>query len=185
MKIYTKTGDQGQTSLVDGSRVSKSHPRVEAYGSLDELNSQLGLLIFHLKKDSCLGPSDISFVESLQPLLFQMGSQLACENPKVSNELPSVSLEEIEKLEEWMDKTQNSLPVLKNFILPGGHLSSSLAHICRSLCRRCERLCVQLHEKTPLPQHLLIFLNRLSDTFFVLARHINNNNKISDIQWIP
>ena len=184
MKIYTKKGDQGQTSLVDGSKISKSNLRLETYGTVDELNSHLGMLISILNDEEKLG-NTIAPLKELQIWLFQLGSQLSCADQEVSKKLPTISEEQILELEKQMDQWESELPQLKNFILPGGHLGSSQAHICRTVSRRAERVCVLFNEATPLNFPAIAFLNRVSDYFFVLARVINHRLKIASIEWTP
>lgn len=184
MKIYTKTGDRGQTSLVDGSKLSKSHLRLESYGTVDELNSHMGMLISMLENVAELKP-ELLLMQKVQVWLFQMGSQLACSDPKLAKKLPNITEQEIKDLEVQMDQWDQELPPLKNFILPGGHQASSQAHICRTVCRRCERICVRLEEQEALSFPAVPFLNRLSDYFYVLARLINHRLKIASIEWKP
>ena len=196
MKIYTKKGDQGKTSLVDGSKVAKNHLRLETYGSLDELNSHIGLLISLLSTeqsnqneksipDKSTFSRDIEFLKQVQVWLFQLGSQLACNDSKTSENLPTLTEKEINTIEHSIDNLEASLPKLKNFILPGGHRASSQAHVCRTVNRRVERLCVALNEKTNLKYPAIAFLNRLSDYFFILARSMNHRLNIKNIEWIP
>ncbi len=196
MKIYTKKGDQGKTSLVDGSRVTKNHPRLETYGTLDELNSHVGLLISLLcleqsnsnekrSSDKSTFSEDIEFLKQVQVWLFQLGSQLACNDSKTSGKLPTLTEKEINTIEHSIDNLESSLPKLRNFILPGGHQASSQAHVCRTVNRRVERLCVALNEKTNPEYPAIAFLNRLSDYFFILARSINHRLNIKNIEWVP
>lgn len=190
MKIYTKTGDKGTTRLVDGSCVEKFNPRVEAYGSVDELNSFIGLTISNL--NSHANVSSLHKLESLltriQNELFNLGSLLATENPEVAKKLPTLSESHIVHLENTIDQYTSELPALKNFILPGGHLVASSLHICRTACRRAERRTVEV-------QHLalqkgidnlspvVIYLNRLSDLFFTLARWVNVHTNHPEVIW--
>ena len=184
MKIYTKKGDQGKTSLVDGSKVTKSDLRLETYGTVDELNSHLGLLISTIESEEKLS-TEVAELKDLQIWLFQLGSQLACADPEVSKNLPSIGAEQITKLEVKIDLWEKQLPALKNFILPGGHLGSSQAHICRTICRRAERSCVLFNQTAPFNFPAIAFLNRASDYFFVLARIINHKMSIPNIEWTP
>lgn len=183
MKIYTKKGDQGQTSLVDGASVNKSDPRLETYGTVDELNSHVGLLVSLLQKEASLSP-EVKDLQDIQRWLFQLGSQLACEDQDVAKKLPTIHQEQIQFLEDRMDQLSKELPPLKNFILPGGHLSSSQAHICRTVSRRAERNCVFLDQQKPLNYPGIPFLNRLSDYFFVLARVVNHRLGVQSLEWI-
>ena len=184
MKIYTKKGDQGQTSLGDGSKVRKCDPRLKAYGTVDELNAQLGLLICFLSREKHFS-EETKFLEQIQTWLFQLGGQLACPDPVRSKRLPAITGEQMIAMEQFMDRWDASLSELKNFILPGGHPASSQAHICRCVARRAERFCVALDEKTKLDYPAIAFLNRLGDCLFVLARSINDRLGVKDIPWIP
>ena len=184
MKIYTKKGDQGQTSLVDGTKLSKASLRIKAYGTLDELNSHIGLLIHHMEPLKVL-ESQVSVLKQSQIHLFQLGSQLACDNPQIAAKLPTISEQETLQLEKQIDQMDEELPPLKNFILPGGHIAAAQSHICRTLCRRCERICVELNESSPLSYPAIPYLNRLSDYFFALSRWINLKTQTADIEWIP
>lgn len=178
MKIYTKTGDSGKTSLLSGERVSKYNMRIEAYGTVDELNSFVGYL-----RSSEIKKEDVSFLIKIQNYLFNIGSFLAMSkvNPKIK--IKQITDENIEELENEMDKIELNLPKLTNFILPGGNQAVSLSHICRSICRRTERLCVQLSENEIIDEKIIVFFNRLSDYFFVLSRKITVDYKIEEIVW--
>lgn len=182
MKIYTKTGDKGTTRLVDGSCVEKHNPRVEAYGCLDELNSTIGLTL-------CAAPTNSAFsilqqdLRDIQSELFVLGSLLACEKDDVFKKLAQVEQHQIERLEKHIDHFQNELPPLKNFILPGGHEFSARLHICRTACRRAERRASEILVNDSRYQDGLIYLNRLSDYFFVAARYVNFKLKIEDPIW--
>lgn len=184
-KIYTKQGDKGKTSLVGGTRVSKSHPRLNAYGTIDELNSALGLLAAFGNED----PSALSFfltrLTEIQHALFNLGSQLACETDKLRARLPQIPESLTAALEADMDSWETELPQLKNFILPGGGKASSQAHVGRTLCRRAERAVVELMENEEVDPLAITFLNRLSDWLFVLARRINLALDIPDVVWKP
>ena len=185
-KIYTKTGDRGQTSLVGGTRVPKTHPRLEAYGTLDELNSVVGLVAAHLTNTA--EPSHAAVAQRLQQIqnnLFNMGSHLACEDTALAEKLPGLSPQMITLLEADMDTWESSLPALRNFILPGGSKEAAFAHQARSTCRRAERLVLALNETetSPVAGDQLIFLNRLSDWFFLLARQLNAWLGKEDVPW--
>ena len=184
MKIYTKKGDEGQTSLVDGTRVSKSEIRIHCYGTVDELNSHLGILTSLLENEETFS-IELQDLKKIQGLLFQLGSQLACASPEMAAKLPTISSSDITPLETLMDQWEKELPELKNFILPGGHLASSQAQVCRTLCRRAERNCVLLNDSQKLNFPAIAFLNRLSDYFFVLARVINHRMAIASPEWKP
>ncbi len=173
MKIYTKTGDKGETSLLGGTRVSKAHAKLEAYGTVDELNSSLGIVAagntLHQQK-----------VLHIQHLLFNIGSLLAVER-EVSFELPSITDDDITWLEKEMDAMNEHLPALKNFILPGGSTLSAHAHLSRCICRRAERRVVALNDEK---YNLVVqYLNRLSDYLFVLSRDILHQEGINEVIW--
>lgn len=179
MKIYTKTGDQGETSLIGGARVSKSHARLEAYGTVDELNSLTGLLRTYTQNT----PEVDDVLEIIQHRLFQVGSHLACEDEATRGFLPKFEAEFCFLLEQKMDEMSSQLPELKNFILPGGGEASSRAHICRTVCRRAERSLFSISPLTPTDQEVARYLNRLSDYFFVLARWFNLKAGVPDVIW--
>ncbi len=182
-RIYTKTGDKGQTSLVGGSRVSKSEPRLVAYGTLDELNSYLGVVRVHL---SDLGAERSVFeahVQNVQNNLFNIGSHLACEDEKFLLHLPGLSSDALWILENDMDLWESELPPLKEFILPGGSLAAAHAHVARTVCRRAERQIVRLKAFVKVEEAHAIYLNRLSDWLFVLARKLNALLGQKDMTW--
>jgi cob(I)alamin adenosyltransferase len=179
-KIYTKTGDQGETGLFGGARVAKSHLRVEAYGTLDELNSFVGWL-----RDSLTNAEEVDVVlEQVQHRLFTIGSNLAAD-PDKHPPVPDLELGDVTLLESSIDAMDAALPPLKNFILPGGHPTVSLCHVCRTVCRRAERLVVAVHHVTPLAPIILHYLNRLSDYFFVLGRHLGHQLGAQEVVWKP
>jgi cob(I)alamin adenosyltransferase len=178
-KIYTKTGDQGQTSLFGGKRLSKSNLRIEAYGTVDELNSFLGLL-----RDSLTNAEVREEIRYAQNLLFTMGSQLATE-PGKNLAIPSIEDKEVAVLEAAIDRMEKELPPLKNFILPGGHTTVSFCHVARTVCRRAERLIVALNLEEEVPDVLMQYLNRLSDYLFVLARKLGKDLGAEEVIWKP
>lgn len=164
--IYTKTGDKGKTSLVNGTRVAKTHIRLDSYGTVDELNSFIGWLICSVEDEETS-----KFLAFLQHKLFTVGSYLATETETTAPKTASIiTSEDILKVEREIDRLDESLPKLNRFILPGGCESGSRAHICRSVCRRAERMIYRVSEKYPVDENITIFVNRLSDYFFVLAR---------------
>ncbi|MCS7036251.1 MAG: cob(I)yrinic acid a,c-diamide adenosyltransferase [Saprospiraceae bacterium] len=179
MKIYTKTGDAGQTGLFGGSRVSKSHIRVEAYGTVDELNAFIGLLHDSLSEE----PVRV-LLQQIQHRLFSIGAALAAD-PAGPPMPPDLKTSDITLLEESIDAMTQELPPLRHFILPGGFPTVSLAHVCRTVCRRAERVVVALHEQETAPEGVLQYLNRLSDYFFVLARHLGHQAGVEEIKWTP
>ncbi len=181
-KIYTKTGDKGKTSLIGGTKVPKSHIRIESYGTVDELNSFIGLLSDHLSDEHSK-----KVLKEIQDRLFTIGSSLACDPEKEpSLKIPDLKEDDIIFLEKEIDKMNDFLPVMKHFILPGGHVAVSTAHIARCVCRRAERVCVNMQENNIFVEPLVIkYLNRLSDYLFVLARFIAHQLKVEEIEWKP
>ncbi|MDB5158056.1 MAG: cob(I)yrinic acid a,c-diamide adenosyltransferase [Mucilaginibacter sp.] len=180
MKIYTKTGDKGFTSLIGGTRVPKHHLRIESYGTVDELNSYIGLI-----RDQDLAAHDKDLLKEIQDRLFTIGSSLAADPEKSKMVIPDLHISDIELLEMEMDTMNETLPELKHFILPGGSSTISYCHIARCVCRRAERLTVHLAEESVVDDKVIIYLNRLSDYLFTLGRKIANDHKIPENQWIP
>lgn len=182
LKIYTKTGDGGKTSLIGGTKVPKSHIRIESYGTVDELNSWIGLCGDHITDEA----SRIMLKE-IQDRLFTIGSSLACDPDKEPlMKIPDLKQEDIKLLELSIDTMNETLPVMKSFILPGGHVAVSNLHIARCVCRRAERICVHMQEEQIFIDPLVIqYLNRLSDYLFVLARYIGHLAGASEIAWKP
>jgi cob(I)alamin adenosyltransferase len=180
MKIYTKTGDKGQTSLLGGSRVPKHHLRIESYGTLDELNSHIGLL-----RDQGLSDIMTSELLEIQDRLFTLGSVLASEPGKSKVKIPEISEADIFYLENSIDKMNEELPEMRNFVLPGGHQSVSICHIARCVCRRAERLIVHLSEESEVPETAIQYMNRLSDYLFVLSRKIGQEKGAIESPWKP
>jgi cob(I)alamin adenosyltransferase len=180
MKIYTKTGDKGFTSLIGGTRVVKHHIRIESYGTIDELNSYIGLI-----SDQDIALHDKDLLKQVQDRLFTIGSSLASDPEKSRMIIPDLHVEDIELLEKEMDKMNGQLPELRHFILPGGSNAISFCHIARCVCRRAERITVHLAEEGTVDEKVIIYLNRLSDYLFTLARKIGNDNKIPENQWLP
>lgn len=178
MKIYTKTGDKGNTGLYGGMRVSKNHIRVESYGTIDELNSWLGLI-----RDQDIENNFQSIIIDIQKKLFIIGSMLATPEEKKAKML-SLPESSIAVLEQEIDTMNNSLPTMTHFILPGGHSTVSYCHIARSVCRRAERKVVELYETEPFDELVLQYLNRLSDYLFVLARKLSSDLSVQEIKWI-
>ncbi len=181
MKIYTKTGDKGDTGLIDGSRISKSDLRILAYGEVDEANSHIGLIISNFEKNSIF--DDVKkILLNVQQDLFVLGAELANPNTlKDDNKL--VKREMISTIEKYIDNFDSELAPISNFILPGGSIESSLLHICRTVVRRAETSAVALAKEQIINQEILTYLNRISDLFFVLARVTNKRQKRNDIPW--
>ncbi len=187
MKIYTKTGDKGTTALFGGTRVPKHHIRIDSYGTVDELNSYIGLL-----RDQKTGEETKEILINIQDRLFTIGSILATDpekatlkNGKERLTIPKISDSDIEDLERSIDKMNEELPEMTHFVLPGGHQSVSFCHIARCVCRRAERLSTALYDIQPFDDKVLIYLNRLSDYLFVLARKLSKELQAEEIQWIP
>ncbi|MCQ2221153.1 MAG: cob(I)yrinic acid a,c-diamide adenosyltransferase [Prevotella sp.] len=180
MKIYTKTGDKGQTSLVGGQRVSKCCNRLESYGTVDELNSHIGVLITY-----CTAEEDKAFLTDVQGKLFVVGGYLATDNSTHEIRQGNIVTEEmVAAVEQEIDRLQQLLPPLKLFILPGGCRGAGYAHVCRTVCRRAERCILRLIEEgTVVDENVTAYINRLSDYFFVLARKLNVDAKTEDIVW--
>jgi cob(I)alamin adenosyltransferase len=180
MKIYTKKGDKGKTSLIGGVKVSKSNLRIHAYGTIDELNSFIGIVrdMYPEKK-----ANEVLYL--IQNLLFTIGSHLAADPVKSKMKLPEIGEADITILEKEMDRMNDNLPPLMHFILPGGHAASSHCHVARCVCRRAERLVVELSEIEMVEPIIIKYLNRLSDYLFVLSRQIIADNNAEEIKWIP
>ena len=176
MKIYTKTGDNGNTGLQGNFRIAKSHPRIIAYGTVDEANAALGIVLTNsLDKDIT------KILTEIQNDLFLVGADLS--NPNLSNIKNRVTLDMVEKLEQCIDKFESELPPLTNFILPGGDVAAAQLHYVRTVVRRAETQVVQLSEKDEINSNCIKYLNRLSDLFFVMGRLINKRKDIDDIPW--
>ena len=177
-KIYTKTGDAGTTSLIGGKRVSKYHPRIEAYGTVDELNSFIGAVLDH--------PLDGSIRQSLdiiQERLFTLEAQLARDPQGSTGTLPEIGEGDVTFLEDEIDRMNEGLPELRSFIIPGGHPAVSSSHIARTVCRRAERVTLRLSENEPVAPVNLKYLNRLSDYLFVLSRRLAHDNGVDEKLW--
>ena len=180
MKIYTKKGDSGTTQLIGGTRVAKSHQRIEAYGTIDELNSYVGLI-----RDQAICVNSNQNLIEIQDRLFTIGALLASDPDKKGMQLPNIQTEDIEKLEQEIDKMNEILPEMKSFILPGGHTTVSFCHIARCVCRRAERLSINLSDETLQKTLILQYLNRLSDYLFVLSRYLSKDLGAEEIPWQP
>jgi len=181
MKIYTRTGDKGTTGLIGGSRVKKYDIRLEAYGTVDELNSFIGV-VRSMQTDQHAD----SILEKIQNKLFVIGAHLATDNSiALINQQMPVGETDIVMLEQEMDTLNEVLPELRNFILPGGSQATSFCHVARTVCRRAERLIVELSEKVELDPNLIIYMNRLSDYLFVLSRKVSMDQKAAEILWSP
>ena len=180
MKIYTKTGDKGSTSLVGGTRVSKADLRLEAYGTVDELNAYIGLL-----GDQPVNEVRKELLKEIQDRLFTIGSHLASEPDGVTKRLPDLLDSDLVLLENKMDEMNEALPPLRAFILPGGHASVSFGHVARTVCRRAERAVILLHEREEVDEIIIRYLNRLSDFLFMLCRKMAQELAVEEVTWKP
>lgn len=178
MKIYTKTGDKGTTALLGGARVSKANLRIDAYGTIDELNAYMGLL-----RDQSVNKKREALIHHIQNQLFSIGSLLAAQPGKKLDYLPELQENDVLALESAIDEMNDMLPEMKNFILPGGHQSVSFCHIARCVCRRAERKVVALADHEEIADRIVIFLNRLSDYLFVLSRMMAQELGAEEIIW--
>lgn len=183
MKIYTKSGDSGTTGLFGGDRIAKDDIRIEAYGTVDELNAQLGVLRSAMSPMDNMKAHD-TFLNEVQKELFVIGSELASKDPSALN-LKSITDEHVTAIEAQIDEMQDKLELLKTFILPGGHHSAAHCHVSRTVCRRAERRVVTLAQHETISGDVVKYLNRLSDYLFVLSRTLNRASDIEDIAWIP
>lgn len=180
MKIYTKTGDQGLTSLIGGTRVPKSSLRIDCYGTVDELNSYIGLV-----RDQEVNTARRPLLKEIQDRLFTIGAALASDPEKSKMKIPDLHAEDIALLEQEMDRMNETLPELRVFILPGGHPAVSFAHVARCVCRRAERLVIHLREESFVANLVVMYLNRLSDFLFVLSRQMAHELGAEEVSWKP
>lgn len=180
-RIYTRTGDDGQTGLGDGTRIAKTHPRIAAYGSVDELNSILGLALVTVLPDPLT-----AWLGHIQNDLFDLGGDLCFPEPEEPPDEPQlrVTHAQVEQLEHWIDQAVEPLSPLTSFVLPGGSLAAAQLHVARTVCRRTELAVLHLAEFETINPHVTMYLNRLSDLLFVLARVCNDQGK-SDVMWVP
>ena len=179
-KIYTKTGDKGLTGLIGGTRIPKFDIRIEAYGTVDELNSYIGLV-----RDQAIDENSRTILIEIQDRLFTIGSLLAADPKKNKMLLPQISESDIELLEKQIDAMNEHLPEMKSFVLPGGHTTVSFCHIARCVCRRAERCVLRLNEEQPINELIYKYLNRLSDFLFVLSRKLVLDNNAEETPWKP
>jgi len=178
MKVYTKTGDKGTTALFGGTRVPKHNLRIEAYGTVDELNSHIGLI-----RDQKIDKNTFDVLIEVQDRLFTLGAILATAPGNDKVKVPQLNETDVTFLEEDIDKMNETLPEMRSFVLPGGHTTVSYCHIARCVCRRAERITTQLSEQEEVPSLVLIYLNRLSDYIFVLSRKLSQDLKANEIPW--
>lgn len=180
MKIYTKKGDNGTTSLIGGTRVPKHHLRIESYGTVDELNSYIGLI-----RDQNIDGKDIEVLLEIQDRLFTIGSHLAAEPGKSKMVLPELFETDITFLENEIDRMDDGLDEMRSFVLPGGNTVVSYSHIARCVCRRAERVAVHLSEESKVDEKVISYLNRLSDYLFTLSRKLTKDLDAKEIAWVP
>lgn len=180
LKIYTKTGDKGQTSLIGGTRVPKHHIRIESYGTVDELNSYIGLI-----RDQEIDAHSKTVLVEIQDRLFTIGASLASDPDKSKMKIPDLKEGDVELLEKEIDQMNEVLPEMKSFVLPGGHTTVSYCHLARCVCRRAERLTIHLSEDSFVAELVIKYLNRLSDYLFVLSRKLSQDLKAEEIPWKP
>lgn len=178
MKIYTKTGDSGQTSLFGGKRVNKNDVRINSYGTIDELNSIIGLILTEKVNERTN-----EILNNIQHILFAIGAELATPSDVKSSVINSLSVDEILSIEQIIDEIENQLSPLKNFILPGGTRSAALLHLARTVCRRAERNIVEIEKDERINPNIIIYINRLSDLLFVIARFENHVTSTPEIEW--
>lgn len=180
LKIYTKTGDKGQTSLIGGTRVPKHHIRIESYGTVDELNSWIGLI-----RDQEIETHHKEILVEIQDRLFTIGASLASDPEKSKMKIPDLKEEDISLLEKEIDAMNDVLPEMRSFVLPGGNTIVSYCHIARCVCRRAERNAIHLSEKNFVAELVIKYLNRLSDYLFVLSRKLTQDLKATEMPWKP
>lgn len=180
MKVYTKKGDKGTTGLIGGTKVLKSSLRIESYGTVDELNSYIGLI-----RDQEIDQRYKNQLKETQDRLFTIGSSLASDPEKSNMKIPDLLESDITVLESWMDEMDKELPEMKFFVLPGGHSTVSFCHVARCVCRRAERICVDLDQQEFVAELILKYLNRLSDYLFVLSRKLTQDLNAEEIPWKP
>jgi cob(I)alamin adenosyltransferase len=180
MKVYTKTGDQGKTSLIGGTRVLKSEERIDVYGTVDELNAYIGLL-----RDQEVNAGRRDILKEIQDRLFTIGASLASDPEKATKKIPDLLQSDVTLLEEAMDQMSEVLPELRHFVLPGGHQSVSFCHVARCVCRRAERRAIGLSQHSFVAELVVIYLNRLSDYLFVLSRKMSQELQAEEVIWKP
>ena len=184
-KVYTKTGDDGKTSLVGGQKVLKTNIRINAFGEIDELNSIIGLSIEELKLIEYNFDSLINTLYRIQNDLFNLGTILATKPQDMTESMPRITAHDIKVLENEIDKSNKDLPVLHSFVLPGGSKINAYLHLARTVCRRCERVCCDLYEKEKIDKIVISYLNRLSDAFFVWSRWVITVLEHDENVWKP
>lgn len=186
MKLYTRTGDDGTTGLFSGARVSKDHPRVEAYGTVDELNACLGLAAAACDRSKPFDARVLEIFAHLQSRLFDIGADLATpDGAKNEAKIERITDEHVSEVEAWIDEVDSGNPPMKHFILPGGTELASRLHVARTVCRRAERLMIHLSHSEPVSSGAVVYVNRVSDLLFAMARRANAEADVKDIPWVP
>lgn len=186
MKLYTKTGDDGTTGLFGGQRVSKDHPRVEAYGTVDELNAAIGLAAAACDLRRSLHARLLEIFAQLQSRLFDIGADLATpEGDKHEKKIQRIGEHHVEEAERWIDEIDDGNSPMKSFVMPGGTELASRLHVARTVCRRAERLMVGLSHAEPISAAAIVYVNRVSDLLFAMARRVNKDAGVADVPWVP
>lgn len=186
MRLYTKTGDDGTTGLFGGQRVSKDHPRVEAYGTLDEFNAAIGLAAAACDPRRPLHAGLLEIFAQLQSRLFDIGADLATpEGDKHEKKIQRIDEHHVEEAERWIDEIDDGNSPMKSFVMPGGTELASRLHVARTICRRAERLMVALHHAEPISAATIVYVNRISDLLFAMARRVNKDAGVADVPWVP
>jgi cob(I)alamin adenosyltransferase len=186
MKLYTRTGDDGTTGLFGGQRVSKDHPRVEAYGTVDELNACIGFAAAACDVDQPLHQSLRAIFAQLQSRLFDIGADLATpEGAKHESKITRITDEHVREVEQWIDEIEKSNKPMKSFVLPGGTELAARLHLARTVCRRAERSMIALNHSEPVSDGAIIYINRVSDLLFAMARRMNKEARVDDVPWVP
>lgn len=186
MKLYTKTGDDGTTGLFGGQRVSKDHPRVAAYGSVDELNACIGLAAAACDADQTLHAALLDVFAQLQSRLFDIGADLATpEGAKHESKITRITDEHVSEVERWIDEIEKGNKPMKSFVLPGGSELAARLHLARTVCRRAERSMIALNHSEPVSEGAIVYVNRVSDLFFAMARRANHDAGVDDKPWVP
>lgn len=186
MKLYTKTGDDGTTGLFGGQRVSKDHPRVAAYGTVDELNACIGMAAAACDAEQSLHASLVEVFAQLQSRLFDIGADLATpEGAKHESKITRITDEHVSEVERWIDEIEAANKTMKSFVLPGGTELASRLHMARTVCRRAERTMIALNHSEPVSEGAIVYVNRVSDLLFAMARRVNKEAGVDDVPWVP
>ena len=186
MKLYTKSGDDGTTGLFSGARVSKDHPRIESYGTIDEFNATLGMCSATCKADNALHRRLLDIFGRLQSRMFDIGADLATpEGANNESKIQRIGEEHVQEVEKWIDEIDSANTPLTAFVMPGGTELASRLHLARTICRRAERQMIHLSHTEPVGSSLIMYVNRVSDFLFAAARLVNKNSGVEDVLWIP